>query len=185
MQSAGLSESQAGIKIAQRNINNLRYIDNITLMAEGKEELKSLLMSVKEESEKVDLILNSQKTKIMSTGPITSWQTDGRKMETLADFIFLVSKITVDGDYSHKIKRHLLFGRKAMTNVDSVFKSRDITFSDKGLYSQSYGFSSRHVWMWELDLKNAECQRIDSVELWWLKRLLRVPQTARKSTSQS
>ena len=144
MRNAGLDEAQAGIKISGRNISNLRYADDTTLMAES-EELKSLLMKVKEESEKVGLKLNIQKMKIMASGPITSWQIDGEIMETVADFIFLVSKITVDGDCSREIKRHLLLGRKAMTNLDSVLKSRDIT--NKGLSGQSYGFSSSHVWM--------------------------------------
>ena len=128
MRNSGLDEAQAGIKIAGRNINNLRYADDTTLMAESEEELKSLLMKVKVESEKVGLKLNIQKTKIMASGPITSWQIDG---ETVADFIFLGSKITADGDCSHEIKRHLLLGRKVMTNLDSILKSRDITLSTK------------------------------------------------------
>ena len=131
MRNAGLEETQAGIKIAGRNICNLRYADDTTLMAESEEELKSLLMKVKEESEKVGLKINIQKTKIMASGPITSWEIDGETVETLADFIFGGSKITADGDCSHKIKRHLLFGRKVMTNLDSVFKSRDITLPTK------------------------------------------------------
>ena len=131
MRNAGLKEAQAGIKIVGRNINNLRYADNITLMAESEEELKSLLMKVKEESEKVGLKLNIQKTKIMAFGPITSWEIDGETVETVADFIFLGSKITADGDCSHEIKRHLLLGRKVMTNLDSILKSRDITLSTK------------------------------------------------------
>ena len=131
MRNVGLEEAQAGIKIARRNINNLRYADDTTLMAESKEELKSLLMKVKEESEKVDLKLNIQKTKIMASGPITSWQIDGETVETLADFIFLGSQITADGDCSHEIKRHLLLGRKVMTNLDSVCKSRDTTLPTK------------------------------------------------------
>ena len=143
MRNAGLEEAQAGIKIARRNINNLRYADDTTLMAESKEELKSLLMKVKEESENVGLKLNIQKTKIMSSGPITSWEIDG---ETVDDFIFGGSKITADGDCSHEIKRCLLLGRQVMTNIDSVFKIRDI-FANKCLSSQSYGFSSGHVWM--------------------------------------
>ena len=130
MQNAGLDEAQAGIKIARRNINNLRYADDTTLMAES-EELKSLLMKAKEENEKVGLKLNIQKTKIMASGPITSWQIDGKTMETVADFIFLGLKITADGDCSHKIKRCLLLGRKVMTNVDSILRSRDITLSAK------------------------------------------------------
>ena len=127
MRNSGLEEAQAGIKIAGRNINNLRYADDTTLMAESEEELKSLLMKVKEESEKVGLKLNIQKTKIMASGPITSWKIDGETVETVADFILGRSKITVDGDYSHEIKRHLLLRRKVMTNLDSIFKIRDIT----------------------------------------------------------
>ena len=127
MRNAGLEEVQAGIKIAGRNINNLRYADDTTVMAESEEELKSLLMKVKEESEKVGLKLNIQKTKMMASSPITSWEIDGETMETVADFICLGSKITADGDCSHEIKRHLLLGRKVMTNLDSIFKSRDIT----------------------------------------------------------
>ena len=129
MRNAGLEEAQAGIKIAGRNINNLRYVDDTTLMAESEEELKSLLMKVKEESEKVGLKLNIQKTKIMTSGPITSWQVDGETVETVADFIFLGSKITADGVSSHEIKRRLLSGRKVMTNLDSILKTRDITLS--------------------------------------------------------
>ena len=130
MQNAGLDEAQAGIKIAGRNINNLRYADDTTLMAES-EELKSLLMKVKEESENAGLKLNIQKTKIMASGPITSWQTDGKTVETATDFVFLGSKIIAGGDCSHEIKRHLLLGRKVMTNLDSIFKSREITLSTK------------------------------------------------------
>ena len=131
MRNAGLEEVQAGIKIVGRNINNLRYADDTMLMAESEEELKSLLMKVKEESEKVDLKLNIQKTKIMASGPITSWQIDAGTVETVADFIFGGSKITADGDCSHEIKRRLLLGRKVMTNVDSILKSRDITLPTK------------------------------------------------------
>ena len=131
MRNAGLDEAQARVNIAGRNINNLRYADDTTLMAESEEELKSLLMKVKEESEKVGLKLNIKKTKIMASGPITSWQIDGETMETVTDFIFLGSKITADSDCSHEIKRHLLLGRKAMTNLDSVLKSRDIAFLTK------------------------------------------------------
>ena len=127
MQNAGLDEAQAGIKIAGRNINNLRHADDTTLMAESKKELKSLLMKVKEESEKAGLQLKIQKTKIVASGPITSWQADGETMETVTDFVFLGSKITADGDCSHEIKRCLLLGRKAMTNLDSILKSRGIT----------------------------------------------------------
>ena len=143
MRNAGLDEAQAGIKIARRSINNLRYADDITFMAESEEELKSLLMKVKEESEKVGLKLNIQKTKIMASGPITSWQIDGK---TVADFIFLGSKITADGD-CHEIKRHLLFGRKVMTNLDSIFKKQRHYFGNKGSSSQGCGFSGGHVWM--------------------------------------
>ena len=131
MRNAGLDEAQAGIKIAGRNINNLRYADNTTLMAESEEELKSLLIKVKEESEKVGLKLNIQKTKIMASGPITSWQIDGEIMETMRDFIFRGSKLTADGDCSHEIKRHLLLGRKVMTNLESILKSRDVTLPTK------------------------------------------------------
>ena len=131
MRNAGLDETQAGIKLATRNINNLRYADDTTLTAESVQELKSLLMTVKEESEKVGLKLNIQRTKIMASGPITSWRIDGETMETVTDFIFLNSKITADGDCSHEIKRHLLLGRKATANLDSILKSRDITLPTK------------------------------------------------------
>ena len=131
MRNAGLEEAQAGIKIVGRNINNLRYADDTTLMAESKEELKSLLMKVKEESERVGLKLNIQKTKIMASSPITSWEIDGETVETVSDFIFLGSKITADGDCSQEIRRHLFLGRKVMPNLDSILKSRDITLSTK------------------------------------------------------
>ena len=131
MRNAGLEEAQAGIKIAGKNINNLRYEDDTTLMEESEEELKSLLMKVKEESEKVGLKLNIQKTKIIASGPITSWQIDGETVDIVSDFIFLGSKTTVDGDYNHEIKRHLLLGRKVMTNLDSILKCRDITLPMK------------------------------------------------------
>ena len=146
MRNAGLNEAQAGIKIARGNINNLRYADDTTLMAESGEELKRISISVKEKSEKDGLKLNIQNTKIIASGPITSWEIHGETMETMTDF-FLGSKITEDGDCSHEIKRHLLLRRKAMTNLDTILKSRDITLLDKGLSSQSYGFSSSHVWM--------------------------------------
>ena len=146
MRNAGLDEAQAGIKIAGRNINNLRYADDTSLMAESKEEIKSLLMKVKEESEKLDLKLNIQKPKIMASGPITSWQIDGEAMETVTDFIFRGSKITADGDCSHEIKRHLLLGRKAVTNLDSILKSRDITFLKKVPLVKAMVLPS-HVWM--------------------------------------
>ena len=147
MQNARLDEAQAGIKIAGRNINNLKYADDTTLMAES-EELKSLSMKVKEESEKADLKLNIQKTKIMASDPITWWQIDGETMETVRNFILLGSKITSDGECSHEIKRHLLLGRKGMTNLDSILKSKRHDFANKGLSSQRYGFSNSHVWMW-------------------------------------
>ena len=145
MRNAGLEEAQAGIKIAGRNINNLRYADDTTLMAESEEELKSLLMKVKEESEKVGLKLNIQNTKLMASGPITSWQIDGDTVETVTDFLFLGFKLTADGDCSHEMKRCLLLGRKVMTNLDSIFKKQRLYFVNKGLSSQSYGFSSSHV----------------------------------------
>ena len=157
MRNAGLDEAQAGIKIARRNINNLGYVVDTTLTAESKEELKSLLMKVKEESEKVGLKLNIQKTNFMASSPITSWQIDGETVETVADFILLGFKITKDGDCSHEIKRHLLLGRKVMTNLDSIFKSRDITLSTKVHLDKAmifpvvtYGFES-----WTI--KKAEC----------------------------
>ena len=154
MRNAGLEEAQAGIKIARRNINNLRYADDTTLMAESEEELKSLLMKLKEESEKVGLKLNIQKTKIMVSGPITSWQIDG---ETVAYFIFLASKITADGDCSHEIKRRLLLGRKVITNLDSIFKSRDITLPTKVHLVKAMVFP---VFMYGCEswtIKKAEC----------------------------
>ena len=145
MRNAGLEEAQAGIKIARRNTINLRYADDTTLMAESEEELKSLLMKVKNESEKVGLKLNIQKTKIMVSGPITSWEIDEETVETVTDFISGGSKISADVDCSHEIKRQLLLGRKVMTNLDSILKSRDISFPTK-VICQSYGFSSSHVW---------------------------------------
>ena len=143
-------------KLESRNINNLRYADDTTLMAEREEKLKSLLMKVEEESEKAGLKLNSQKTKIMASGPIISWQIDGEIVETVTDFTFGGSKITADGDCSHEIQRRFLLGRKAMTKLDSILKSRDI--ANKGPSSQSYGFSGSHVWMWELDYKESWVQ---------------------------
>ena len=140
MQNAGLEEAQAGIKIARRNINKLRYAHDTTLMAESEEELKSLMMKVKKESEKVGLKLNIQKTKIMASGPITSWQINGETVKTVSDFIFLGSKITADGDFSHEIKRHLLLGRTVMTNIDNIFKNRDITLSTKILLVKAMVF---------------------------------------------
>ena len=174
---AGLDESQAGIKIAERSINNLRYADDATLMAES-EELKSLLMTVKEESEKVDLKLNTQKSKIMASSPITSWQIDG---ETVANFIFLGSKFTADGDCSHEIKRRLLLGRKVMTNLDSILKNRDITLSTKVRLVKAMVFPVVMYGCESWTVKKAEHQRIDAFELWCWRRLLRVPWTARRS----
>ena len=145
MRNTGLDEAQSGIKIAGRNTNNLGYADDTTLMAESEEELKSLLMTVKEESEKVGLKLNIQKTKIMESGPITSWEIDGETVETGRDFIFWSSKFTADGDCSHEIKRHLLLGRKVMTNLESIIKKQRHFFANKGPSSQGYGFSSIHV----------------------------------------
>ena len=147
MRNAGLVEAQAGIRIAGRNTNNLRCADDTTLMAETEEELKSLLMKVKKQSEKVGLKLNIKKTKIMTSGPIISWQIDGETVEIVTDFLFLSSKITADGDCSHEIKRCLLLGRKVMTNLDSILKSRDITLPTKARLGQGYGFSSGHVWI--------------------------------------
>ena len=155
MENAGLDETQAGIKVAGRNINNIRYADNTTLMSEREEELKSLLMKVKEGSEKIGLKFNIQKTKIMASGPITSWEIDGETVETVSDFIFGGSKITADGDCSHEMKRRLVLGRKIMTNLDSIFKSRDITLPTKVCLTQRYGFSGSHVWLWTI--KKAGC----------------------------
>ena len=181
MRNAGIDEAQAGNMIAGRNINNLRYADDTTLVAESEEELKSLLMKVKEEGENVGLKLNIQKTKIMASGPITSLQIDGKAMETVADFIFWAPKITVDGDCSHEIKRLLLLGRKAMTNLDSILKSRDITLPTKVYLVKAMVFP---VVMYESEnwaIKKAEWQRIDAFEVWCWRRLLRVPWTVRKS----
>ena len=178
MRNAGLEEAQAGIKIARRNINNLRYAGDTTLMAESKEELKSLLIKVKEKSEKVGLKLNIQTTKIMASGLITLWQVDG---ETVTDFIFLGSKITADGDCSHEIKRCLLLGRKVMTNLDSMLKSRDITLPTEVHLVKAMVFP---VVMYECEswtIKKAERRRIDAFELWFWRRLLRDPWTARRS----
>uniref|UniRef100_A0A4W2DIT5 RNA-directed DNA polymerase n=1 Tax=Bos indicus x Bos taurus TaxID=30522 RepID=A0A4W2DIT5_BOBOX len=181
MRNAGLEEAQAGIKIAGRNINNLRYGDDITLMAEREEELKSLLMKVKEESEKVGLKLNIQKTKIMASGPITSWEIDGETVETVSDFIFLGSKITADGDCSHEIKRRLLLGIKVMTNLDSILKSRDVTLPIKVRLVKAMVFPVVMYGCESWTVKKAECQRIDAFKLWCWRRLLRVPWTARRS----
>ena len=154
MWNARLNEAQAGIKIAGRNINDLRYTDDTTLMAESKEELKSLLMKVKEKSEKSGLKLNINKTKIVASGPITSWQIDGETVETVADFIFLDSKIAADGDYSNEIKRCLLLGRKAMTDLDSILKNKDIILLTNACLVKAVFFSN-NIWMWELDSKES------------------------------
>ena len=181
MRNTGLEEAQAGIKIAGRNINNLRYADDTTLKAESEEELKSLLMKVKEQSEKVGLNLNIQKTKIMASGPITSWEIDGEMVETVADFILGGSKITADGDCSHEIKRYLLLGRKVMTSLDSMLKSRDITLPTKVHLVKAMVFPLVMYGCESWTVKKAECQRIDAFELWCWRRLLRVPWTARRS----
>jgi len=179
MRNTGLEEAQAGIKIAGRNINNLRYADETTFMEESEEELKSLLMKVKEGSEAVGLKPNIQKTKIMASGPITSWQIDGETVETVSDLIFWGSKITADGDCSHEIKRCLLLGRKVMINLNSILKSRDIMSAKIRLVKAMvfpvvmYGCES-----WTI--KKAECRRIDAFELWCWRRLLRVPWTVRR-----
>ena len=166
MRNAGLEEAQAGIKTARRTINNLRYADDTTLMAESKEELKSLLMKVKEESEKVGLRLNIQKTRIMASCPITSWQIDGETVETVADFILGGFKITVDDDYSHEIKRHLLLGRKVMTNLDSILKSRHITLSTMVHLIKAMVFPVVMYGCESWTIKKAECRRTDAFELW-------------------
>ena len=171
MRNAGLEETQAGIKIAGRNINHLRYADDTTLMAESEEELKNLLMKVKEESEKVGLKLNIQKTKIVASGPITSWQIDGETVEIVADFILGGSKITADGDCSHEIKRHLLLGRKVMSNLDSIFKSRDITLPTKVCLVKAMVFPVVMYGCESWTVIKDECQRIDAFELWLEKTL--------------
>ena len=181
MRNAGLEETQAGIKIVGTNINNLRYADDTTFMAESKEELKSLLMKVKEESEKVGLKLNIQKTKIMASGPITSWHIDGETVETVSDFILGGSKITVDGDCSHDVKGRLLLGRKVMTSLDSILKSRDITLPTKVHLVKAMVFPVVMYGCESWTIKNSERQRIDTFELWCWRRLLRVPWTARRS----
>ena len=181
MRNTGLEEAQAGIKIARRNINNLIYADDTTLMAESEEELKSLLMKVKEEGEKVGLKLNIQKTKIMSSGPITSWQMDGETVESVADFILGGSKITADGDCSHEIKRRLLLGKKVMTNLDSILKRRDITLSTEVCLVKAMVFPVVMYGCESWTIKKAECHRIDAFELWCWRRLLRVPWAARRS----
>ena len=181
MRNAGLDEAQTKIKIMGRNINNLRYADDTTLMAESKEKLKSFLMKVKEESEKAGLKLNMQKTKIMASSPITLRHIDGEAMETVSDFILGGSKITSDGDCCHETKRRLLLGRKVMINLDSILKSRDITLPSKVHLVKAMVFPvvmcGCEVWT----IKKAECQRTDAFELWCWRRLLRIPQTARRS----
>ena len=179
MGKAGLDEAQAGIKIPGWNINTLRYTDDTTLRAES-EELKSLLMKVKEESEKVGLKLNIQKTKIMASGPITSWPIDGEIMETVTDFIFLDSKITADVNYSHEMKRRLLLRRKAMANLDSILKSRDITLPTKVHLVKAMVFPVVMYGCESWTIKKTEHRRMDSFELWCWRRLLRVPWTARR-----
>ena len=164
-----------------RNINNLRYADDTNLMAESEEDLKSLLMKVKEESEKVGLKLNIQKTKIMTSSPITSWEIDGEAVETVADFIFLGSKIIVDGDCSHEIKRRFLLGRKVITKLDSILKSRDITLPTKVCLVKAMVFPVVMYGCENWTVKKAECRRIDAFELWCWRRLLRVLWTARRS----
>ena len=180
MRNARLEEAQAGIKIAGRNINNLRYTDDTTLMAES-EELKNFLMNMKEESEKVDLKLNIRKTNIIASSPITSWHMDGETMETVRDFIFGGSKITADGDCSHEIKRCLLLGRKAMTNLNSILKSIDITLPTKACLVKAMALAVVMYGCENWTIKKAECWRIDVFELWGWRRLLRGLWTARKS----
>ena len=177
MRNTGLEEAQAGIKIARRNMNNLRYANDTTFMAESEEQLKSPFMEVKEESEKVGLKLNIQKTEIMASGPMTSWQIDGETVETVSDFIFWGSKITADGDYSHEMKRRSLLGRKAMTNLDS----RDIALPTKVCLVKAVVFPVVMYGCESWTVKKAEWQRIDAFELWCWRRLLRVPWTARRS----
>ena len=181
MQNTRPNETQAGIKIAGRNINNLIYADDTTFMAESKEELKSLLMKVKKESEKTGLKLNFQKTEIMPSGPIPSWQIDGETIETVTEFIFLGSKITADGDCSHDIKKCLLLGRKAMTNLDNILKSRDITLLTEFHIVKSMAFPVVIYGCESQTTKKVEHQRVDAFELWYWRRLLRVPWTARRS----
>ena len=178
---AGLEDAQAGIKIAGRNINNLRYADNTTLMAESEKELKRLLMKVKEENEKDGLRFNTQKTRNMASGPITSWKIDGETVETVADFILGGSKITADGDCSYEIKRRLLLGRIVMTNLDSILKSRYMTLTTKVCLVKAVVFPVVMYGCESWTVKKAECQKIDAFELWCWRRLLRVAQTARRS----
>ena len=183
MRNTGLEEAQAGIKIARRNMNNLRYADDTTLMAESEEKLKSLLMKVKEENEKVGKKVSIQKIKIMASGPITSWQIDGEMVETVADFILGGSRISADGDCSHEIKRLWLLGRKPMTNLDSILKTRDITLPTKVHLVKAMVFPLVLYGCESWTIKKAERQRIDAFELWCWRRLLRVPWTARSNQS--
>ena len=182
MWNAGLDKSQARIKIAGRYINNLRYADDTTLTVESEEELKSLLLRMKEESEKAGLKLNIQKPKIMASSPITSWQIEGEKVKSVTDFLFLGSKITADCGRSYEIKRCLLLGRKAMTNLDSVLKTSDITLPTKVHLVKAMVFLVVMFGCESRTIKKAECQRIDAFELWCWRRLLRVPWTARRSS---
>ena len=179
MRNAGLGEAQAGVKTAGRNINKCRYADDTTLMVESKEQLKSLLMKVKEESEKVGLKLNIQKTKIMASGPITSRQIHGNQWKQWQDFIFRGSKVTADDDCSHEIKRRLFLGRKVTTNLDSIIKSRDITWSTKVRLIKTTVFPVVMYGCESWTIKKSKCRRIDAFELWCWRRLLRVPWTAR------
>ena len=181
MRDTELEEAQAEIKIAGRNISNLRYADDTTLMAESEEELKSFLMKVKEESKKVGLKLNIQKMKIMASAPITSWEIDGETVETVSDFIFGGSKITADGDCSHEIKRLLLLGRKVMTNLNSIFKSRDITLPTKVRLVKDMVFPVVMYGCESWTIKKVEHRRIDAFELWYWRIILRVPWTTRRS----
>ena len=181
MRKLGLDETQAGIKIAGRNINNLRYAEDTTLMAESEEEITSLLIKVKEESEKFALKLNLQKTKTMASGPITSWQIDGETMETVTDFTLGGSKITADGDCRHEIKRHLLLRRKAMTNLDIILKSRDNTLPTKVCLVKAMVFPVVMYGCESWTIKKAENQRVDAFKLWCWRRLLRVSWTVRRS----
>ena len=185
MRNVRLDESQAGIMIEGRNISNLIYADYTTLIAENEEELKSPLMKVEEESEKVGLNLNNQKTKVMASGPMTSWQIDGETMEIVTGYILGGSKITADGDCSHEIKRHLLLGRKAMTNLHSILKSRDITLPTKVHLVKAMVFPVVMYGCESWTVKKTEHQSIDAFELWCWRRLLRVPWTARRSNQPS
>jgi len=185
MRNAGLDEAQSRIKIAGKSSNNLRYADNTTFMGESKEELRSLLMKVKEESEKVGLKLNVQITKIMASDPITSWQIDEETVETVRDFISGGSKITADGDCSHDIKKRLLLGRKVMTNLDSLLKNRDISLPTKVLLVKAIVFPVVTYGCESWTIKKAERQRIDAFELWCWRQRLRVPWTARRSNQST